>query len=115
MSGLRFHCAIAAAASGRIEVKTFETSWTDQQGLKFHAKGWEPDGTPKAAVALVHGLGEHGGRYGYVGETFTKAGYALMGLDLRGHGQSGGPRGHTPSAEAYLDDIDLFLKQVRTR
>jgi alpha-beta hydrolase superfamily lysophospholipase len=96
-------------------MKTFESSWVDKQGLKFYSKGWEPDQAPKAAVALVHGLGEHVGRFAHVGEAFNKAGYALMGFDLRGHGQSGGPRGHTPSFEAYMQDIDLLLEQVRRR
>ncbi len=96
-------------------MKTYESSWTDGQGLKFYSKGWEPDTAPKAVVALVHGHGEHIGRFGHVGEAFTKAGYAVMGFDLRGHGRSGGPRGHTPSIEALMQDIDLFLEQVRER
>ena len=96
-------------------MKTFETEWMDAQGLRFHAQGWEPDGSPRAAVALVHGLGEHMGRYAHVGEVFTRAGYAVMGFDLRGHGRSGGPRGHTPSAEAYMQDIDRLLQHVRAR
>jgi acylglycerol lipase len=96
-------------------VKTSETSWTDTQGLKFFSRCWEPEGKPKAAVALVHGLGEHTGRFAHVGEAFSNAGYALMGADLRGHGLSGGPRGHTPSIEAYMQDIDLLLAQVRAR
>jgi len=96
-------------------VKTFEMDWTDAQGIRFYAKGWEPDRSPKAAVALMHGLGEHAGRYQHVGEAFSKAGYALVGLDLRGHGRSGGPRGHTPSAEAYLQDIDLLLQHTQER
>ena len=96
-------------------MKTFESSWTDKQGLRFYSKAWEPDDTPKAAVALVHGLGEHIGRYSHVGEAFARAGYALMGMDLRGHGQSGGLRGHTPSVEAYMQDIDLLLEHVRAR
>lgn len=96
-------------------MKVFESSWTDQQGLKFYSKGWEPDKRPKAVVALVHGHGEHIGRYAHVGEAFSEAGYAVMGFDLRGHGQSGGPRGHTPSFEALMQDVDLFLEQVRRR
>ncbi len=96
-------------------MKEFESSWTDKQGLKFYSKGWEPDGKPKAVVALVHGHGEHIGRFAHVGRAFNEAGYAVMGFDLRGHGQSGGPRGHTPSFEAFMQDIDLFLEQVRRR
>ncbi len=93
-------------------MKTFESEWADAQGLKFYSKGWEPDGKPKATVALVHGLGEHIGRFAYVGEAFSNAGYALMGFDLRGHGRSEGQRGHTPSFEAYMRDIDLLLEHV---
>lgn len=96
-------------------MKTFESEWADAEGLKFFAQGWEPDKKPKAAVALLHGLGEHSGRFAHVGEAFAKAGYALMGMDLRGHGRTGGPRGHTPSADAYVRDIDLFLQHVGER
>ncbi len=96
-------------------MKTFQSEWVDAEGLKFFAQGWEPDKKPKAAVALVHGLGEHTGRYAHVGEAFSKAGYALMGFDLRGHGRSGGQRGHTPSADADVRDIDLLLQHVRER
>lgn len=96
-------------------MKTFETTWSNPEGLEFYAKAWEPDGNPKAAVALLHGLGEHVGRYAHVGAAFSQAGYALMGCDLRGHGRSGGRRGHAPSQEAYLQDVDLLLERVRTR
>ncbi len=96
-------------------MKVFESSWTDGQGLNFYSKGWEPDAKPKAVIALVHGHGEHIGRYEHVGKAFSDAGYAVMGFDLRGHGRSGGPRGHTPSFEALMRDIDLFLQQVRQR
>ena len=96
-------------------MKTFESSWIDKDGLKFYSRGWEPEKKPKAVVALVHGHGEHIGRYAHVGEAFNNAGYALVGFDLRGHGRSGGPRGHTPSFEALMDDIDLLLDQVHSR
>ena len=96
-------------------MKTFETTWADKQGLQFHSRGWEPDKKPKAVVAFVHGHGEHMGRYAHVGAAFSKAGYALMGFDLRGHGKSGGARGHAPSVEALMQDIDLLLEQVRRR
>ncbi len=96
-------------------MKTFQSEWVDAEGLKFYSQGWEPDKKPKAAVVLLHGLGEHTGRYAHVGEALSKAGYAVMGVDLRGHGRSGGLRGHTPSADAYVQDIDLLLQHVRQR
>lgn len=67
---------------------------------------------PKAVVALVHGMGEHCGRYGHVADYLNQQGFALLAYDQRGHGESGGPRGYTPSLEALLDDLALFLKKV---
>jgi len=96
-------------------MKTFETSWKSKDGLDIFAQGWEPEGKPKAVVCLVHGLGEHSGRYAHVGAAFAGAGFVLTGFDLRGHGKSGGPRGHSPIFENFMQDIDLFLAQSRQR
>ncbi len=96
-------------------MNTLEWQWTSSDGLNMFAKAWLPDVPPKAAIGLIHGLGEHIGRYEHVGATLTEAGYALLGFDHRGHGRSGGPRGHTPSYEALLDDISSFLKQIEER
>jgi alpha-beta hydrolase superfamily lysophospholipase len=96
-------------------MKTFSWEWKSFDGLTMFAQGWTPEGNPKAVVCLVHGLGEHIGRYEHVGAAFTEAGYALLGFDLRGHGKSGGPRGHTPSAEAFFKDIEDFLGEAGKR
>jgi acylglycerol lipase len=94
-------------------MKTFESAWEGRDGTKFSMKGWEPEsGAPKAAIAFIHGLGEHTGRYAHVGNALTGSGYALIGFDLRGHGKSGGARGHFPSLEAVLQDIRQFLQQL---
>jgi len=97
-------------------VKTFETKLEGQDGTAFYIQGWEPDnGEPKALIALVHGLGEHTARYIHVGKVMTEAGYALVGFDLRGHGRSGGARGHSPSLDAYMQDIRQFLRLMEQR
>ncbi len=96
-------------------MKEFETGWKSQDGLDLYVRGWQPDADEKAVVALVHGLGEHVGRYAHMGDYYCKAGYALMGLDLRGHGKSGGARGVTPSMDALLDDITRLLEETRQR
>ena len=77
--------------------------------VTFYMQGWEPEGKPKALVCLIHGLGEHTGRYAHVGDALNKAGYALFGFDLRGHGQTGGPRGHFPSLDVVMQDIRQFV------
>ncbi len=96
-------------------MKTFESGWESKDGIKFYVLGWEPVAKPKAVVCLVHGHGEHVGRYAHVGEAFTKAGYVLVGFDERGHGKTTGSRGHTPSYDALMNDISDFLLQMETR
>ncbi|MDD5204524.1 MAG: alpha/beta hydrolase [Desulfobacterales bacterium] len=87
-------------------------NWKSNEGLNIFGRGWELERTPRAVVCLVHGLGEHTGRYEHVGAVFTTAGYALSGFDRRGHGKSEGPRGHTPSYESLMDDIGNLLTQA---
>jgi acylglycerol lipase len=97
-------------------LKSFEDRWEDKAGTSFFIRGWEPETQePKALVALVHGLGEHAGRYLHVGKVLTDAGYALVGFDLRGHGKSGGARGHASSLDAYMQDIRQFFGWMETK
>ena len=97
-------------------MKRFEDQWEDHDGTTFFIQGWEPENSkPKALVALVHGLGEHAARYAHVGSALTDAGYALVGFDLRGHGKSGGARGHASSLDAYMQDIRQFFRRMETR
>jgi len=97
-------------------MKHIETSWKLNDGIEIFAQGWEPEKQQrKAVVCLVHGVGEHTSRYEHVARIFTKSGYVLFGADLRGHGRSKGKRGHFPSAETILNDIDIFIEKARTR
>lgn len=89
-------------------MNTFQSGW-EKDGISFFIQGWEPDHRPKGVVALVHGLGEHTGRYAPVGKGLTDAGYGLVGFDLRGHGRSGGARGHYLSLNTVMRDIEEFL------
>lgn len=96
-------------------MKTFESKFEGQGGLVFYVQGWEPDVQPKAVVALVHGLGDHVGRYPHVGKAFTGAGYVLIGFDLRGHGKSGGARGHFSALDVAMQDIRQFFQFISKR
>jgi alpha-beta hydrolase superfamily lysophospholipase len=97
-------------------VKTFETKLDGPDGTSFYVQGWEPEaGKPRALIALIHGVGEHTSRYTHVAAALTGAGYALVGFDLRGHGRSGGARGHSPSLDAYMQDIRGFLEFLKQR
>jgi alpha-beta hydrolase superfamily lysophospholipase len=85
-----------------------EYGW-ELAGKKVFARAWTPEGNPRAVINLVHGLGEHSGRYTRWGGLFSDAGYALVVMDLLGHGQSGGKRGHMESYRFILDQVGLML------
>lgn len=84
-------------------------------GLAFYFQGWQPAGEPFGIVCLVHGLGEHTGRYAHVAAALNAAGYVLFGCDLRGHGKSEGRRGHTPTYDSLMDDIGRLLDEAVAR
>lgn len=65
-------------------------------------------------LVLIHGYGEHGGRYLPLIPPFIEAGYRILLPDLRGHGRSKGKRGHVMSFEKYLDDVEVVMKLVDT-
>lgn len=96
-------------------MNTFESEFRAPDGQTLHVRGWEPDGKPRAVVLLIHGLGDHTGRYPHVGAAFAKAGFALTGFDLRGHGRTPGPRGYAPSFKAIMQDISAFFAFARQR
>ncbi len=93
----------------------FTFSWQTPDGLRLFAQGWQPAAGSRAVVCLVHGGGEHSGRYDHVAAALTGASYAVLAFDLRGHGRSEGPRGYTPSFDVLLDDIGHLLDEAAQR
>jgi alpha-beta hydrolase superfamily lysophospholipase len=81
-------------------------------GLDLYCQSWLPDGEPVATVVLLHGLGEHSGRYGNVIDALVPRGYAIHAYDLRGHGRSPGRRGYIERWEALRGDLASFLGHV---
>jgi len=82
-------------------------------GLLLTRQAWRPEGAPAAVLAVIHGYGEHGGRYRGLAEDMAARGYAVHVHDLRGHGLSAGRRGHLGRFSDYLDDTAVFLDAVR--
>jgi alpha-beta hydrolase superfamily lysophospholipase len=76
---------------------------------------WDAAGPARGTICLAHGHGEHAGRYHHVAGAFAKAGFAFLAFDLRGHGRSGGTRGHAPSYQQMLDDLGLILRLAPAR
>ncbi|MEN9713715.1 MAG: hypothetical protein RLZZ164_379 [Actinomycetota bacterium] len=63
-------------------------NFTDAQGVEITFYEW-PVANPKAAIQLVHGLGEHARRYDHVAAALNRAGYSVYADDHRGHGLTG--------------------------
>lgn len=96
-------------------MKHSELELQSNDGLHLFAQEWVPDGDVTSLICLVHGLGEHSGRYAHMAEFFCSNGFAMISYDLRGHGKSEGQRGHSPSLDIMNDDISLFLETARDR
>ncbi|HSI11657.1 MAG TPA: lysophospholipase [Chthoniobacter sp.] len=85
------------------------------QDARLFTRLARPSGEPRAWVIMVHGLGEHMGRYGHVAAYLVERGFAVVGWDLRGHGRSSGARGDVTGGELLVDDLALVCRHFRPR
>lgn len=88
-------------------------TFTGHDGLELTYQLWRAEGAPKAVLPIVHGYGEHSGRYRNVVDWFVPRGYSVYALDLRGHGHSPGKRGELRDFGDYREDVRAFLDLVR--
>ncbi|MFO1227506.1 lysophospholipase [Roseateles sp.] len=77
-------------------------------GLRLYVRDWVAP-IPRGRVMLVHGLGEHVGRYAHVAAVLNALGWTVRAYDQRGHGRSEGSRGVIASADALLRDLGAAL------
>jgi alpha-beta hydrolase superfamily lysophospholipase len=82
-------------------------------GTNLRTLRWEPAEETWAVAEIVHGLGEHGGRYGTVAGAFTAAGIDTWAYDHRGNGGSGGPRVYVERWSILHDDLEARLTALR--
>ena len=83
--------------------------WSADDGAKIHVHRWKPDGAPRAAVQIVHGMAEHGARYARFAERLAGEGFLVWADDHRGHGRTA--RGE--SDVGHMGDEGSFLRVVR--
>lgn len=81
-------------------------------GLGLYYQSWQPAGETRAVLAIVHGLGEHGGRYPNVVNHLLPKGVAVYALDHRGHGRSPGPRAFVNNWLELIEDVGYFCQLV---
>jgi len=82
-------------------------------GLILRTLRWQPAGEPWAAMLLVHGLGEHVGRYRHVGRSLAEAGLDVHAYDHRGFGGSAGARAYVDRWSRFHDDLEARLAALR--
>ncbi|MBV2366162.1 alpha/beta hydrolase [Streptomonospora nanhaiensis] len=84
-------------------------------GGRLAARAWAPErGEPDWLAVLVHGYGEHIGRYTHVAEALCAGGAAVYGLDHRGHGRSSGERVLIEDFADVVEDVHRVVTQART-
>lgn len=79
-----------------------------RDGLSQLRRHWPVDDA-RASVLLVHGIGEHSGRYLHLGQGLANHGFDTLAFDNRGFGQSGGRRAFVDDFDQYLDDVEDLL------
>lgn len=93
------------------------TTFIAADGSNLAVQDWplENHVVPRGMVLLVHGLGEHAGRYTHVAEQLNQWGFAVRGYDQCGHGESDGARGSLPTDTRLLDDLADLVDSTRAR
>ena len=82
-------------------------------GLRLNGQSWMPEGEARSVICIIHGFGEHIGRYENFSAFMTGKNHAVMGMDIRGHGKSEGKRGYAKSNESLISDIGNLLIEAR--
>jgi alpha-beta hydrolase superfamily lysophospholipase len=102
---------ISIIFSGEEFVQETNFNMKSSYGLDLYCRDWHPDDqSPKAVISLIHGLGDHSGRFAHVAEHFVNRQMAVTTFDLPGHGKSEGKRGHFESYDAVMLDIQSLLQ-----
>lgn len=93
------------------------TTYTASDGDNIALHDWPlPEGlAQRGLVLLVHGLGEHAGRYNALAQRLNDWGFTVRGYDQYGHGESGGARGALPTPTRLLDDLADIIDTTRLR
>ena len=79
----------------------------------LYRQSWRPEASPRAALLLVHGLGEHSGRYAHVARACNDRGFVVHAVDHYGHGKSDGQPGFVERFSVYLDGVGALLNHAR--
>lgn len=90
-----------------------EGFFSSKDGTRLFWRSLLPDAAPTALVAIVHGYGDHSGRYLRVMADLVERGFATIAFDYRGHGKADGARADVGHWSDYLDDLDAFFRKAK--
>ena len=88
-----------------------EPVWSTLDGVKVQTRCWSVP-HPRAQVLIVHGMGDHSGRFESLAGFLNRNDFSVLAPDLRGHGRSQGQRGYIRNFDTLMDDLDLALKKT---
>jgi lysophospholipase len=86
-----------------------------RDGLDFHVEHHRPKRQARLSLVMVHGFSAHCGLYRHVGSALAARDVAVTQFDNRGHGKSGGHRGHVQDFAEYLDDLAMIADWARAQ
>jgi acylglycerol lipase len=86
-----------------------EHTCNSKDGTSLNVHHWNLNENPEKVIILIHGIGEHAGRYHHWAERFVYKNINVVAVDYRGHGKSDGKRGIINLYDNYLDDIQVAI------
>jgi len=101
---------VASQGAGQV-IRRIESHFDGAGGRRLFGRSWLPE-RPRRSLLLVHGYGEHSGRYEHVAAWFAQRGSAVHAYDHQGHGLSAGPRCHVRHFDDFLDDLDVAVDRA---
>src|SRR6185295_20291157 len=103
----------ADRTAGVPTLPAMENTLRTTDGLKLFVQPWPAPGPARGTVLIVHGLGEHIGRYAHVARHLNDWGWNVVGYDHRGHGRSGGAKAVLNDGDDLVRDLALVVDAMR--
>lgn len=96
------------------KIEQSEFHFSSHDNLSLYAQIFRSVSRPKAIIIIIHGYGEHSGRYKHWAEKFVKHGYYVLAFDLRGHGLSEIRKGYRLSYYKFLKDLSVVCQKAES-
>lgn len=98
------------------EIEHTEDRFEGKNDVSLFSQTWQSKNLPKRAILIIlHGLKDHSSRYSELAEMAARSGFAVHAYDVRGHGNSGGKRAYVNKFSDLVDDLDTFVKNLRSQ